>query len=83
MGSEIINAREISSELRKVMGTNINVFDTEIPRSVRATECPNVGKSIFEYDPIGKVAMTYSELAKEVIGLERKKQVKSRPHGLR
>ena len=81
--SRTINAREITSELRKVMGTNINVFDTEIPRSVRATECPNVGKSIFEYDPIGKVAMAYSELAKEVIGIERKNQTKFRPHGLR
>ena len=81
--SRTINAREITGALREAVGLNINVFNTEIPRSVRATECPNVGKSIFGHDPDGKVAMAYKELAKEVIGLERKAQVRPRPHGLR
>ena len=77
------NARDITSALRDAMGININVFNIEIPRSVRATECPTVGKSIFEHDPNGKVATAYKQLAKEVIGLERKAQVKSRPYGIR
>ena len=81
--SRTINAREITGALREAVGLNINVFNTEIPRSVRATECPNVGKSIFGHDPDGKVAMAYKDLAKEVIGLERKAQVRPRPHGLR
>ena len=81
--SRTINAREITNALREAVGLNINVFNTEIPRSVRATECPNVGKSIFGHDPDGKVATAYAELAKEVIGLERKAQVRPRPHGLR
>ena len=81
--SRTINAREITSALRDVLGTNINVFNIEIPRSVRATECPNVGESIFVHDPGGKVATAYEQLAKEVIGLERKAQVRPRPHGIR
>ncbi len=77
------NAREITGALRDAVGDNINVFNIEIPRSVRATECPNAGESIFVHDPGGKVAMAYQELAKEVIGLERKAQVRSRPNGVR
>ena len=81
--SRTINARAITSALRDAMGTNINVFNIEIPRSVRVTECPNLGESIFTHDPNGKVAAAYSELAKEVIQLEREKQAKFRPVGLR
>ena len=81
--SRTINAREITSALRDAMGNNINVFNIEIPRSVRATECPNAGESIFVHDPGGKVAEAYALLTKEVNGLERKAQVRPRPHGLR
>ena len=81
--SRTINAREITSALRDAMGININVFNIEIPRSVRATECPNVGESIFVHDPGGKVAEAYALLAKEVNGLERKTQVRPRPHSVR
>lgn len=77
------NAKDITRALRDAMGISINVFNIEIPRSVRATECPNVGESIFVHDPNGKVAEAYANLAKEVISLERKAQVKSRPHGIR
>ena len=77
------NARDITSALRDAMGININVFNIEIPRSVRATECPNFGESIFVHDPNGKVATAYAELAKEVIGLERKAQIRPRPHSIR
>ena len=65
------------------MGITINVFNIEIPRSVRATECPNVGESIFVHDPGGKVSEAYAILAKEVSGLERKAQVKPRPYSVR
>jgi len=77
------NARDITRALRDAMGININVFNIEIPHSVRATECPNVGESIFTHDPKGKVAEAYTNLAQEVIGLERKAQVRPRPYGVR
>lgn len=81
--SRTINTREITSALRDAMGNSINVFNIEIPRSVRATECPNVGESIFVHDPDGKVAEAYALLTKEVVGLERKAQVRPRPLGIR
>jgi len=77
------NARDITAALREAMGININVFNIEIPRSVRATECPNVGESIFIHDPNGKVAEAYATLAREVIGLERKAQVRPRSYSVR
>ena len=81
--SRTINTREITSALRDAMGNSINVFNIEIPRSVRATECPNVGESIFVHDPDGKVAEAYALLTKEVVSLERKAQVRPRPLGIR
>ena len=81
--SRTVNAREITGALRDAMGNNINVFNIEIPRSVRATECPNVGESIFIHDPKGKVADAYAVLSREVTNLERKAQVRSRPYGIR
>ena len=64
------NTREISSLLRETYGDKIKVFDAEIPRSVRAAEISSEGKSIFEYDPGGKVAQAYTLLTKEVLKLE-------------
>ena len=81
--SRTINAREITGALRDAMGISINIFNTEIPRSVRATECPNMGESIFVHDPGGKVAEAYAQLSREVIDLDRKAQVRSRPYGIR
>ena len=77
------NSRDISAALREAMGITINVFNIEIPRSVRATECPNAGESIFTHDPGGKVADAYANLAKEVISLERETQVRPRPYSVR
>ena len=65
------NAKDIISSLRSTMGSNIRVFDTEIPHSVRAAECSLVGKSIFAHDKSGKVAAAYENLTKEVNGIGR------------
>jgi chromosome partitioning protein len=43
------------------------VFETLIPRSVRLSEAPSFGQPISVYDPSGKGAEAYRELAKEVI----------------
>jgi chromosome partitioning protein len=43
------------------------VFKTLIPRSVRLSEAPSFGQPISLYDPSGKGAIAYRELAKEVI----------------
>ncbi len=81
--SRTVNARDITSALRESVGLNVKVFNTEIPRSVRAQECANLGKSIFEHDPGGKVADAYERLSKEVTSLERETKTRPRPYGVR
>ena len=61
------NAKEISSLIRETYGSEIKVFQTEIPRSVRAAEISTEGKSIYEHDPGGKVAKSYRALTEEVM----------------
>ena len=43
------------------------VFRTMIPRSIRLSEAPSFGQSIFEYDPDSNGAGAYRYFAKEVI----------------
>ena len=77
------NAKDIISSLRSTMGSNIRVFDAEIPRSVRAAECSLVGKSIFAHDKSGKVAAAYENLTKEVNDIGRETQNRSGPDWVR
>lgn len=72
------DAKEISELIRNAYGGKIRVYDTEIPRSVRASEISKEGKSIFKYDPEGKVAQAYRQLTREVV----KHAEKSRKHNL-
>ena len=60
--------------LRDTYGSKIKVFATDIPHSVRAAEISAKGKSIYAYDPKGKVAEAYRELTKEVMSLEKQRQ---------
>ena len=59
--------REISSLIRDTYGGHIKIFNSEIPRSVRAAEISAEGKSIFLHDPKGKVAEAYQNLTKEIM----------------
>ena len=61
------DAKEISKLIRNAYGGKIKVYDTEIPRSVRASEISKEGPSIFKHDPGGKVADAYRELTREVV----------------
>ena len=60
-------AKDISSLIRETYGSQIKVFATDIPHSVRAAEISAEGKSIFRHDPKGKVANAYRILTKEVL----------------
>ncbi len=44
------------------------VFETIIPRSIRLSEAPGFGKSIFQYDKNSIGAQKYNALAKELLG---------------
>ena len=61
------DAKEISELIRNAYGGKIKVYDTEIPRSVRASEISKEGTSIFKHDPGGKIADAYRELTREVV----------------
>ena len=61
------DTKEISELIRNAYGGKIKVYDTEIPRSVRASEISKEGTSIFKHDPGGKVADAYRELTREVV----------------
>ena len=60
-------ARDIATLVYDAYSTSINVFDVEIPMSVRAAEISAEGSSIYVYDPKGKAACAYSALIKEVM----------------
>ncbi len=58
-------SRQVIEEVRGYFG-NV-VFNTPIPRTVKISEAPSFGMPITEYDPHGKGAIAYIELAKEVV----------------
>lgn len=60
-------AKNISALIRENYGGKLKVYQTDIPRSVRAEEISAEGKSIFRHDPKGKVAEAYRVLTKEVL----------------
>ena len=73
-------AKEISALIREAYGSNIKVFSTDIPRSVRAAEISAEGRSIFQHDPKGKVAEAYRVLTKEVLSDAEKRRKRQLEH---
>ena len=58
-------SRQVAAEVRNFFGSQ--VFETIIPRTVKLSEAPSYGIPITQYDPLGKGAIAYKELAKEVV----------------
>lgn len=58
-------ARQVVDEVRRHLPDKI--FESVIPRTVRLSEAPSFGKTIFAYDPTSPGATAYKNLAKEVI----------------
>ncbi len=63
-------SQEIYDTLEKNYGKEVRFFKSFIPKSVRVPESSVLGKSIYKYDPKGKVAEAYRELSKEVLADE-------------
>ena len=53
--------------IEQAYGESLKIFKDSIPHSVRVVESSATGKSIFEHDPNGRVAMAYTSLTKEVL----------------
>lgn len=58
-------SRQVVEEVRKAYPQH--TYSILIPRSVRLSEAPSYGRPICEYDPLSKGAISYHELAKEVM----------------
>lgn len=58
-------SRQVVEEVRKHYGKQ--VFDTMIPRSIRLSEAPSFGQSIFDYDPLCPGAVAYKKFTDEVV----------------
>jgi len=58
-------SREVVEEVKKHFPEKI--FGTVIPRTVRLSEAPSFGKTIFAYDPLSPGATAYKNLAREII----------------
>lgn len=69
-------AKDISKELKETYGTVFKLFDTQIPRAVKAAESSRQGESILTYDKNGKVAQSYINFAKEVLNSEREEKAR-------
>jgi chromosome partitioning protein len=58
-------SKQVVDEVRQHLSDKI--FETVIPRTVRLSEAPSFGKTIFAYDPHGPGATAYRSLAGEVV----------------
>ena len=57
----------IRSFLADSYGNDLNIYNTYIPRSVKAEEAPSYGKSIYEYDNKSKVSSAYGLFTEEYL----------------
>jgi chromosome partitioning protein len=57
-------SRQVVEEVKQHLADKL--FETVIPRTVRLSEAPSFGKTIFAYDPHGSGALAYRALAQEV-----------------
>ena len=58
-------SREVVDEVRENLPDQ--VFDTVVPRTVRISEAPSFGQTIFEYDKANPGSTAYRNLGKELI----------------
>lgn len=60
-------ASEVEESIRAGYGSYMRIFDTVIPRGVKASEAPASGQSIISYAPKSRVAAAYRHLCEEVV----------------
>ena len=59
--------RNIQEILKNAYSENIKIFESYIPRSVKAEEAPSYGQSIYKYDISGKVSLAYCKFTDEYL----------------
>ena len=63
---------EVAADVREHFGDK--VYKTMIPRNVRVSEAPSVGKPVLLYDLQCTGSQAYISLAKEIVQQERKRR---------
>lgn len=58
-------SKQVVDEVKNYFGDKM--FKTLIPRTVKLSEAPSYGESIIQYAPLNKGAISYRDLAKEVL----------------
>lgn len=58
-------SKQVAAEAREYFGDK--VYESVIPRNVRLAEAPSFGEPIIQYDVLSKGALSYLDLAKELI----------------
>ena len=66
--SRTVHAKEAIEMLEESFGDQ--VFASRIKKTVRFAEAPVRGMSVLKYDPDGKAAYAYRQLAREVLGVD-------------
>jgi chromosome partitioning protein len=62
--------RDIYDTIKGAYENTINVFNTQIPNSIKVGEANMNHKSVIEYAPQNKASLAYLDLAEEVLGCE-------------
>lgn len=75
--------KEVIETVRNAYGQRIKVFDTQIPFSIHTVEAAAAGKSIYAFEPRGKVAEAYKQFSKEVADIGEKQRSKNRTDRIR
>lgn len=61
-------AKSVSTAVREAYGSDVKIYDTYIPSSVRAGESSSQGKSLYSYAPKSKIALAYDKFVNEFSG---------------
>lgn len=69
-------SKDIINELKETYGNVFKLFDTKIPRAIKASETTRLGESILSYAKNSKVAQSYLSFAEEVLNYEREEKTK-------
>ena len=61
--------RSVRESVGEIYGEAFHVFERPIEYSIKVTECPAAGQSIFDYAPKNAAAASYCSIAEEVLRL--------------
>lgn len=67
VNKQTCNYKQVSELIKEAYGSHIRIYESFIPRSVKAEEAPAAGRSIYEYAAKGNVAQAYRDFVGEFL----------------